>query len=379
MTAKTQASILHIMPSYQIGGINRYVIDLCSAMKELGTDRQGIFVTNSSINNLAEQSGWKDAVHSVGVRVYEGHVMGMKPDISALRNFLCLEKEYDIIHWRVFVPLLFISAFFDRKKHVFTHHSVLGIGRVSKRTDGIKWALFRFIVNHRFSAQIFNSEFTRNFWKAKKLRTPLERVIYNGIRFSEKNKSSHPAKFMESQGKSFIVGTACAFIACKRLDHLIHAFGKFSSRHEDAHLLLVGDGAERANLETLAAKLGLENRVHFVGFQKDAEPWMQAMDVYVTASTTETFGLAAVEALHQGLPVLCLQDGGGICEVIGKGSEDNVASFDQLVERLDTYYIRKKNAGTCRNDAFAEQASRYTTEATARRQIKLYNELMKDR
>ncbi len=53
MTAKTQASILHIMPSYQIGGINRYVIDLCAAMKELGTDRQGIFVTNSSINNQA--------------------------------------------------------------------------------------------------------------------------------------------------------------------------------------------------------------------------------------------------------------------------------------------------------------------------------------
>ncbi|MCW8221386.1 glycosyltransferase, partial [Streptomyces griseolus] len=76
-----------------------------------------------------------------------------------------------------------------------------------------------------------------------------------------------------------------------------------------AWLLLAGDGPEAGALRALAARLGVADRVRFAGecgegAAPDVPAVLAAMDVFVSASREESFGLAVVEALAAGLPVV---------------------------------------------------------------------------
>ncbi|MDF8354371.1 glycosyltransferase [Ensifer adhaerens] len=76
------------------------------------------------------------------------------------------------------------------------------------------------------------------------------------------------------------------FVPRKGFHTLIQAIAKVP----DAYLWLVGDGEERANLEKLAADLGVAKRVRFAGWQKDTRPFLAASDIFVMASSHEPLG-----------------------------------------------------------------------------------------
>lgn len=84
-----------------------------------------------------------------------------------------------------------------------------------------------------------------------------------------------------------------------------------------AKLLLVGDGQLRPELEALAASLGIAQRVHFLGRRPDVPQLLKMADIYVHSSHWEGFGIAAVEAMAAGLPVIA-SDVPGLAEVVGK-------------------------------------------------------------
>jgi glycosyltransferase involved in cell wall biosynthesis len=71
-----------------------------------------------------------------------------------------------------------------------------------------------------------------------------------------------------------------------------------------AWIVLVGDGESRAGLEAHAANLGLADRVVFAGTRRDVGALLSAFDVFVSLATEEMYGLAPVEAVAAGLPVL---------------------------------------------------------------------------
>ncbi|TOK95036.1 glycosyltransferase, partial [Vibrio parahaemolyticus] len=70
------------------------------------------------------------------------------------------------------------------------------------------------------------------------------------------------------------------------------------------HLHLAGDGDRKASLQRLAQSLNVSPRVHFHGVVSDIPLFLSDMDIYVQSSHVEGFGLAAVEAMAAGLPVL---------------------------------------------------------------------------
>jgi SAM-dependent methyltransferase len=91
------------------------------------------------------------------------------------------------------------------------------------------------------------------------------------------------------------------------VDTLLRAMPRVLSRREDAQLLIAGAGSLRAELETLAASLGIATQVRFLGFVPDAELplYYQAADCFVLPTRElEGFGLVTVEALACGTPVL---------------------------------------------------------------------------
>src|SRR5207253_7921400 len=75
-------------------------------------------------------------------------------------------------------------------------------------------------------------------------------------------------------------------------------------------LLLVGDGPERANIEQLCRELNIYSEVRFLGKQDPVEELLSISDLFILPSETESFGLAALEAMACQVPVISTNTGG---------------------------------------------------------------------
>jgi len=91
----------------------------------------------------------------------------------------------------------------------------------------------------------------------------------------------------------------------------------FERVHQEvpAVLLMAGEGPERASAQALARRLGLHDRVRFMGRQDHIEDILSMADVYLLPSELESFGLSALEAMASGVPVVG-SDAGGLPEVV---------------------------------------------------------------
>ena len=87
------------------------------------------------------------------------------------------------------------------------------------------------------------------------------------------------------------------------------------SREVDAVLLLVGEGPERSSAQALARRLGVLDRMRFLGTQRDIGEIATMADVFLLPSELESFGLSALEAMACGVPVIG-SDAGGLPEVV---------------------------------------------------------------
>lgn len=103
------------------------------------------------------------------------------------------------------------------------------------------------------------------------------------------------------------------FDEVKRIPFLIRAFARAAWSRPEAVLTLVGDGEELEACRSLAAYLGVKNRVRFTGFRDDAVEIMARCDFYVTASRREGMPLSLVAAMAVGLPVLASDVPGHSC------------------------------------------------------------------
>jgi glycosyltransferase involved in cell wall biosynthesis len=84
---------------------------------------------------------------------------------------------------------------------------------------------------------------------------------------------------------------------------------------DDYHLYLIGDGELRADCGNLVQELNLTNRIHFLGVRTDVPQLLKESYVVVMSSHWEGFGLAAVEGMASGKPVIA-SDVDGLCEVV---------------------------------------------------------------
>jgi N-acetyl-alpha-D-glucosaminyl L-malate synthase BshA len=107
------------------------------------------------------------------------------------------------------------------------------------------------------------------------------------------------------------------FRPLKRVEDVIHIFAEVH-RTVPALLVLVGDGPERARIERLVHQLNLTSAVAFMGEQLNFLEVLQNSDVFLLPSQIESFGLAALEALSCGVPVVASRVG-GIPEVVVHG------------------------------------------------------------
>ncbi|HUD20769.1 MAG TPA: glycosyltransferase, partial [Candidatus Saccharimonadales bacterium] len=116
-----------------------------------------------------------------------------------------------------------------------------------------------------------------------------------------------------------VIGTLGSLNALKGNGLLLRACQLLIKTWPDLKIRLAGDGPERTSLETLAGRLGLGNRVEFLGADSsDHRQFFASLKVFVQPSYSESFGLAPLEAMAAGLPVV-VSGAGALPELITDG------------------------------------------------------------
>lgn len=139
-------------------------------------------------------------------------------------------------------------------------------------------------------------------------------VVANGIDLAH----FRPVRSMskKNSGQGFVIGCVADFFGQVKGQHfLIEAMAQIVVHIPQAVLWFIGEGRFKNDCEALSVKLGIKDRVTFWGHRKDVPDLLQQMDCFVMPSLSESFGLALVEAMAMGIPVVgsCV---GGIPDVI---------------------------------------------------------------
>jgi N-acetyl-alpha-D-glucosaminyl L-malate synthase BshA len=162
-------------------------------------------------------------------------------------------------------------------------------------------------------------------------------VIYNFIdveRFSPQN-SDIFRRHVAPEGEKVLVHTS-NFRVVKRVTDTIKILAKVK-KELPTKLVLVGDGPDRSECERLARELDLHKDVIFLGKQDGLTEILNAADLFLMPSQSESFGLSALEAMACGIPVIS-SSVGGLPELIVQNETGFIAEFGD-VDRMAKYTV----------------------------------------
>ena len=166
----------------------------------------------------------------------------------------------------------------------------------------------------------------------------------------------------------------------KSIDHLLRAFQRVAADIPQARLVLIGDGDARPELEALAGRLGVGDRVTFAGYVTEEEKvrLLNAMRVVVNPSAKEGWGLTVVEANACGVPVIASDVPGLRDSVLADktGCLYEYGDIARLSELLKTVLVDDEMHARLAAGAL-EWAQTFDWEVSASRMLRLLEEAVK--
>jgi N-acetyl-alpha-D-glucosaminyl L-malate synthase BshA len=193
----------------------------------------------------------------------------------------------------------------------------------------------------------------------------------------KKSKKEHFKKAICPDGEK-VVTHVSNFREVKRVPDVIETFSNVLNNGVKAKLLMVGDGPDRSKAELKCRELGMCDHVRFLGKQEQVEEVLSISDLFLIPSGSETFGLAALEAMSCSVPVISSNIGGlpevnihgitgylcelGDVETMGKYATD-ILTDENLHSKMSK--AARERAETFEMDAIVTEYENYYEEIRA--------------
>jgi glycosyltransferase involved in cell wall biosynthesis len=159
-------------------------------------------------------------------------------------------------------------------------------------------------------------------------------LIENGIDlddYARKRSVSEAKRRLGLDPNRLLVGAAGRLSGEKGFDRLIRCVDRLLNDGRDVDLVVVGEGDERASLESLIAQLGRQGRARLLGFRSDLPEWFQAMDVFVLSSLREGLPNVVLEAMALETPVVATRIA-GVPRLVRDGENGLLVAPDSVEE-----------------------------------------------
>ncbi len=170
-------------------------------------------------------------------------------------------------------------------------------------------------------------------------------VIPNFIDFSKlKDDVEDCQRHTMAEDDEMIITHVSNLRPVKRIDDVIKIFAKIL-KHQKAKLIVIGDGPERDKAVNIALELGVRHQIIFMGKSNDIEKILCFSDLFLLPSEKESFGLAALEAMAHGVPVISTNTG-GLPEVNIQGESGYLSDVGDVNEMAENALKIFKNHKT---------------------------------
>jgi len=203
------------------------------------------------------------------------------------------------------------------------------------------------------------------------IKKPIE-VIHNFVDVERFNRKPLDAfrKVIAPNGERILLH-ASNFRKIKRVQDVVKIFNEVN-KQVPSKLLLVGDGPERPTAEDLSRCLGIYESISFVGKQEQMEDILAIGDLFLLTSEYESFGLAALEAMAAGVPVVST-NAGGLPEVIVEGVTGYMGDVGDVKTMSEQAISILQNDETLQQ--FKEAAAQHAKKFDIHNIVPLYEEL----
>lgn len=289
--------ILQVIGTMNYGGAETYIMNIYRNI-----DREKI---QFDFLVFGESGAYDDEIKNLGGKIYYfGKHFYSNPIeyCKSLEAFFAAHKEYQIVHShlndmsgfvvksakKVGVKCTVCHAHVANPQTDFMHKIAWNIGRrmIGKYTD--------FIFGCSQAAVEYLSEHFSGDKAVIKNAIDVNRFLYN------KNAGSEIRRELKIPDSALVLISVARFSPVKNHSFMIDLFSEIKKIRKDCHMIFVGDGGLRAEIENKVKMLGLSD-VHFVGTQPNVEKWLSAADVFLFPSLYEGLGIAVVEAQVNGL------------------------------------------------------------------------------
>ena len=308
--------ILQLIPSLKKGGAERLCLDLSFQLQELGNEV--VVIAMSKENEYHYLSSLLNC-QIIPVNVLPSILKKSTVEIDILQSFV---KEFspDIIHVHLY-EAVFVSSLLthNAKLVIHFHDNMVQFERFSFNTLFSKKKITNFYerrlilnswkkINIQFIAISDHSEkFIKRVFFDK---YPSQKLL-NGFNYSRFFATVNGIRNDELIMIGSLVSKKGQSLAIETLQVLVE-------RGYNFNLYLLGDGPLMESLKTLVENKNLSNWVHLLGNVADPERYLSRSKIYIHTAIYEPLGLALLEAMAAGLPIVCT-DGGGNKDLVTDG------------------------------------------------------------
>lgn len=296
------------------GGSGVLATELGMALADKGHDVH--FITYQQPVRLANSFRPNIFFHEVSVPVYP--LFDFPPYESALvSTMVSVVNNYDldVLHVHYAIPHA-SSAYFaqqilkDAGKHIPYITTLHGTDITLVGRDKTYAPIVTFSLNQSTAITAVSHNLKQETLNNFNIQKEID-VIYNFVdvqRFQRKEKE-HFKRMIAPNGEKIITHVS-NFRKVKRVDDVIKIFEKIR-KEVPSKLIMIGDGPERTEAEELVKQFcNLQTDVRFLGKQEQVEEIFSISDLFLLPSAYESFGLAALEAMACGIPVISSNAGG---------------------------------------------------------------------
>jgi len=355
--------VLHIINSLNVGGAEVLLKDTLLLLNTKGI-HSDVYIL-SKTDSFLEQELLRQ-----NITVFSSN-NGSVYSMTHVKPILKLIPKYDLVHVHLFPAQLFVALAKKLSKSnvplVTTEHSTF-----NRRRKPQYW-LLDFLMYKNYNGVICISDAVRESllrWQPSLRHKTV--IVENGIdveRFNIK-KGEHP---FQKDDNHIYVASVGRFFAEKDQSTLIRAIAK----NDLFKLVLIGEGPLQVELTELCTKLNIRDRVIFLGKRDDVPSVLKHVDIYVQPSIWEGFGIATVEAMSSGLPVI-ISDIPGLREIVGEcGILFKVGDSEELYGKLmllaNDRELREKMACLSK-----QRARKYDIRSTVVSLIEKYSKILGD-
>ena len=320
--------LLFLTASLGHGGAERHTVTLVNQLAERGHECHLAYLKDDAAQ--LERVRGAASVQCLHARRYF--------DVKALLRLRTLTRQ---VNPSVLVavnqyPLLYASLARGRGALAVTFHSTF----MRSAKERLQMLAYRPLFWGADCA-VFMCEAQRRHWVRRGVFARRNAVIHNGVDTALWRPAAAPEeaavrRVLGLGEADYVIGMPAVLRREKNPALLVHAVERLNRAGIPARALMIGDGEMRPAVEELARRLGIAERITVTGLQQDVRPFLAACDVVALPSLTETFSLAALEAMALGKAVVHSQVGGA-AELI-RHAEDGflfpVGDAAALVERL---------------------------------------------